>query len=128
MLALTAARGAHWSAVCIGRPPRGVQPRVTGLAAPQGATDLLRDLVSMYDEGRRRPLPLPIKTSYAWAAARQAGDDPHQPASYRWRNERDDPAIERVWGRDAALEDLDGLSDYAPRLWLPLLDAEEAVR
>lgn len=128
LLALTAARGAHWSAVCIGRPPRGVQPRVTGLAAPQDATDLLRDLVSMYDEGRRRPLPLPIKTSYAWAAARQAGDDPHQPASYRWRNERDDPAIERVWGRDAALEDLDGLSDYAPRLWLPLLDAEEAVR
>ena len=48
--------------------------------------------------------------------------------SVMFLNLADDPAIERVWGRDAALEDLDGLSDYAPRLWLPLLDAEEAVR
>ncbi|MGW0161240.1 exodeoxyribonuclease V subunit gamma [Mycobacterium sp. NPDC003323] len=127
LLALTAAHGTRWSAVCIGRPPRGTDPRVTALSGPADAQTLLRDLVAMYDEGRTRPLPLPIKTSYAWAAARQAGEDPQQPANYRWRNERDDPAIQRVWGRDADLEDLVGLPDYAPRLWLPLLDAEEAA-
>ncbi|MCV7431920.1 exodeoxyribonuclease V subunit gamma [Mycolicibacterium bacteremicum] len=127
LLALTAAHGSHWSAVCIGRPPRGTDPRVLGLGGPPDAPALLRDLVAMYDEGRRRPLPLPIKTSYAWAAARQAGEDPRQPASYRWRNESDDPAIERVWGRDASLDDLAGLDGYAQRLWLPLLEAEESA-
>lgn len=124
LLALTAQRGQRWSAVCIGRPPRGTTPRIQGLDGPNDAVDLLRDLVVMYDEGRRRPLPLPIKTSYAWAGARHAGDDPAQAANYRWRNERDDPAIERVWGRDPGLDELVGLDDYAPRLWFPLLQAE----
>ena len=31
--------------------------------------DLLTDLVAIYDAGRREPIPLPIKTSYAWAVA-----------------------------------------------------------
>lgn len=124
LLALTAQRGQQFSAVCIGRPPRGSTPRVQGLDSPNDAAGLLRDLVAMYDEGRRHPLPLPIKTSYAWAAARQSGDDPAQAASYRWRNERDDPAIERVWGRGPDLDDLVGLDEYAQRLWLPLLHAE----
>lgn len=124
LLALTAQRGQQWTAVCIGRPPRGTTPRVQSLDGPDDAVGLLRDLVAMYDEGRRRPLPLPIKTSYAWAAARQAGDDPAQAANYRWRNDRDDPAIERVWGRDPDLSDLVGLDEYAQRLWFPLLQAE----
>lgn len=124
LLALTAQRGSHWSAVCIGRPPRGTAPRVQCLDSPNDAAGLLRDLVSMYDEGRRRPLPLPIKTSYAWAGARHIGDDPAQSANYRWRNERDDPAIQRVWGRDPGLQELVGLDEYAQRLWLPLLQAE----
>jgi exodeoxyribonuclease V gamma subunit len=124
LLALTAQRGQQWSAVCIGRPPRGTTPRVQGLDSPNDATALLRDLVTMYDDGRRHPLPLPIKTSYAWASARHVGDEPAQAASYRWRNERDDPAVERVWGRDPELGELIGLDDYAQRLWLPLLHAE----
>lgn len=78
LLALTAQRGQRWSAVCIGRPPRGSTPRVQGLDAPNDAVGLLRDLVTMYDEGRRRPLPLPIKTSFAWAA-------PARPATTRRR-------------------------------------------
>ncbi|MGU3497969.1 exodeoxyribonuclease V subunit gamma [Mycobacterium sp. C31M] len=127
LLALTAAHGTRWSAVCIGRPPRHTTPRVSGLGAPSDAKALLHDLVSMYDEGRRRPLPLPIKTSYAWAEARKAGEDPQQRVTYRWRNDRDDPAIVRVWGRDPDLDALVGLDDYAQRLWLPLLEAEEAA-
>ncbi|KRD17820.1 exodeoxyribonuclease V subunit gamma [Mycobacterium sp. Root265] len=124
LLALTAQRGQQWSAVCIGRPPRGTTPRIQGLDGPNDSVVLLRDLVAMYDEGRRRPLPLPIKTSYAWAGARHVGDDPTQAANYRWRNDRDDPAIARVWGRDPGLDELVGLDEYAQRLWLPLLQAE----
>lgn len=124
LLALTAQRGQRFSAVCIGRPPRGTAPRTQSLDGPNDSVGVLRDLVDMYDEGRRRPLPLPIKTSYAWAGARYVGDDPAQAATYRWRNERDDPAIARVWGRDPDLSELVGLDEYAQRLWVPLLHAE----
>jgi exodeoxyribonuclease V gamma subunit len=101
---------------------------VQTLEAPDSALPVLRDLVGLYDEGRRTPLPLPIKTSYAWAAARDAGDDPEQAATYRWKNECEDKAIERVWGRGARLADLAGLDEYAQRLWIPLLRAERGWR
>jgi exodeoxyribonuclease V gamma subunit len=133
-----------WSAVCIGRPKRGTTPRVEGLGPPDGhAIELLRELVSIYDAGRREPVPLPIKTSYAWAVARHSGDDPIRAAGYRWRSDRypgedQSPAHERAWGKNARLDDLmqplrpgeecDGednrLGAYAARLWLPMLRAE----
>jgi exodeoxyribonuclease V gamma subunit len=103
----------------------------------------LRELVSIYDAGRREPVPLPIKTSYAWAVARHSGDDPIRAAGYRWRSDRypgedQSPAHERAWGKNARLDDLmqplrpgekcDGednrLGAYAARLWLPMLRAE----
>ncbi len=125
LLALGAQNGTRaWAATCIGRPRRGTTPRVQTLEAPASALPVLRELVALYDEGRRIPLPLPVKTSYAWAAAREAGDDPEQSANYRWRNESEDKAIERVWGRGARLSDLAGLDDFAQRLWVPLLRAE----
>jgi exodeoxyribonuclease V gamma subunit len=137
-----------WSAVCIGRPKRGSAARVEGLAGPDGpadqAVEVLRELVAIYDAGRREPLPLPIKTSYAWAVARHGGDDPVQQARYRWKSndrfpgEDQAPAHERAWGRKPPLEVLmqalrpgeeyDGednrLGAYAARLWLPMLRAE----
>ena len=133
-----------WSAVCIGRPKRGTTPREEGLGRPEGsAVELLRDLVAIYDAGRREPLPLPIKTSYAWACARHMGDDPEKAASYRWRSgnypgEDQEPAQVRAWGQNAWLSELmqplrpgeecDGetnrLGAYAARLWLPMLRAE----
>lgn len=42
--------------------------------------------MSIYDAGRREPIPLPLKTSYAWAAARYGGDDPVAEARYRWKS------------------------------------------
>ncbi|OBK30940.1 exodeoxyribonuclease V subunit gamma [Mycobacterium asiaticum] len=133
-----------WSAVCIGRPKRGTAPRVEGLGRPhEDAVEILRDLVAIYDAGRREPIPLPIKTSYAWAAARHCGDDPVQAASYRWNSNRypgedQEPAHVRAWGRNPRLADLmqplrpgeesagedNRLGAYAARLWLPLLRAE----
>lgn len=137
--------GRDWSAVCIGRLKRGTTPRVEGLGRPhEDAVALLRELVAIYDAGRREPIPLPIKTSYAWAAARHCGDDPLREAQYRWRSsdrypaEDAAPAHVRAWGKNARLTDLmqpprpgeehDGedtrLGAYAARVWLPMLRAE----
>ena len=133
-----------WSAVCIGRPKRGTTPRVEGLGRDDDAVAVLRELVTIYDVGRREPLPLPIKTSYAWAEARHSHDDPIRAAGYRWKSsdrypgEDQSPAHVRAWGKNARLDDLmqplrpgeeyDGedhrLGAYAARLWLPMLRAE----
>jgi exodeoxyribonuclease V gamma subunit len=145
LLALIAHDSSHdWSAVCIGRPKRGTTPRVEGLGPPHGdAAGLLRELVAIYDAGRREPIPLPIKTSYAWAAARHCGDDPIREAQFRWKSQRypaedQAPAHVRAWGKNAKLADLmqplrpgeeyDGEDNrfgaYAARLWLPMLRSE----
>jgi exodeoxyribonuclease V gamma subunit len=135
--------GRDWSAVCIGRPKRGTTPRVEGLGRPRGAAAVLRELVAIYDAGRREPIPLPIKTSYAWATARHCGDDPVREAQFRWKSQRypaedQAPAHVRAWGKNARLDDLmqplrpgeecDGednrLGAYSARLWLPMLRAE----
>ena len=134
LLALAAGHpDGDWSAVCIGRPRRGDTPRIEGLGRPDNPVELLADLVAIYDEGRRQPLPLPIKTSYAWAAARHAGDDPEREAGFRWRSgkfpgEDEAPAHVRAWGRSAPLSRLVGLGEYSERLWLPLLRAEGSTR
>jgi exodeoxyribonuclease V gamma subunit len=140
LLALTAACPGPWSAVCIGRQRRrtGVAERVLG-SPQEDPIVLLRDLVAIYDAGRREPIPLPIKTSHAWAVARISGQDPRSEAWSKWRYERDDRAVERIWGREPDLDPLltpvhpgegaDGettrLGAYAVRLWAPLLRAED---
>ncbi|OBK14525.1 exodeoxyribonuclease V subunit gamma [Mycobacterium asiaticum] len=145
LLALIAhAPDRDWSAVCIGRPKRGTTPREEGLGRPrEDAVELLRDLVAIYDAGRREPIPLPIKTSYAWAVARHGGDDPEREASFRWNSgrfpgENQAPASARAWGWNARLSELmqpvrpgeehpgedNRLGAFAARLWLPMLRAE----
>jgi exodeoxyribonuclease V gamma subunit len=124
-----------WSAVCIGRPKRGATPKQETLHRPaDAAVDLLTDLVTMYDEGRRQPLPLPTKTSFAWAEARHTHGDPEQAARYRWQSgnypgEDQEPAHERTWGKGAWLKVLvdSGLDAYACRLWLPMLQAMDGA-
>jgi len=142
LVALAAARPGSWSAVCIGRQRRrrGAAERVLGPPL-QDPVSVLRDLVTIYDAGRREPIPLPIKTSYSWAAARHSRQDPTKEAWSKWRYERDDRAIERVWGREPDLdklltplrpgEETEGettrLGAYAVRLWAPLLQAEDGI-
>jgi exodeoxyribonuclease V gamma subunit len=124
-----------WSAVSMGRPRRGTAPRVEVMRRPaESAVELLVDLAAMYDEGRREPLPLPVKTSYAWAEAKHSHGDHERAASYKWRSsdyypgEDADKAYERAFGRGAWLSHLveRGLDTYACRLWLPMLRAMEA--
>ncbi|MGE2736009.1 exodeoxyribonuclease V subunit gamma [Mycolicibacterium vaccae] len=144
LLALTAARSGDWTAVCIGRPKRGSRPRLRMLGRPeQSPIEALTDLVAMYDTGRREPIPLPLKTSYAWAEARFSRADPVRAAGFRWNSgrypgENEEPAHQQVWGRYTDLqvlltqvrpgEEYDGeptrLGAYACRLWLPMLHAE----
>ena len=149
LLALAAHQpGTDWSAVCIGRAGGRGRTRLDTLAGPDvPAVELLRDLVAIYDAGRREPLPLPLKTSFAWATARHDGFDPVGAAGKRWRSGNypgDDAqsAHVRAWGQGAPLTDLmqplrpgeecpgedTRLGAYAGRLWLPLLRARQGGR
>ncbi len=92
---------------------------------------MLADLVAMYDSGRRAPIPLPLKTSYAWAETDHNRGAPLRDAGWKWKTgkypgEDAEPAHVKVWGPGFPLEDLvaAGLPDYATRLWLPMLSAE----
>jgi exodeoxyribonuclease V gamma subunit len=136
--------GRDWSGVCIGRAKEDTTPLVRVLGHPDGdAVEVLRDLVRIYDAGRREPIPLPAKTSYAWAAARFASKDPVRAAQYPWKTntfpgEDESPAHVRAWGNHAPLSALmqplrsgeesdnedNRLGAYSCRLWLPVLRAE----
>ena len=136
--------GQAWSAVCIGRRPKGDGARRETIHCPQvPAIDLLRDLVAIYDAGRREPIPLPLKTSHAWAEASMSRGDTERLAGYKWKSsdafpgEDKHPPHARVWGSGAPLskllepvrpgEEYQGettrLGAYAARLWWPLFDA-----
>jgi len=135
LAALTAARpGDDWTAVCIGRARRGEQPRLRALGAPGDAAEVLADLVALYDEGRRAPIPLPLKTSYAWAETEHQRGTPDREAGWKWKSgkypgEDAEPAHVAVWGPNRPLADLvaAGLPGFAARLWSPMLRAERSA-
>ncbi|ADU01101.1 exodeoxyribonuclease V subunit gamma [Mycolicibacterium gilvum] len=135
LVALTAHRpGTDWTAVCIGRGDRGRPTRERLLGPPDSAAEVLADLIAMYDAGRRAPIPLPLKTSYAWAETDFHRGQPLREAGWKWKTGRypgedQDPAHVRVWGPHFPLEDLvaAGLPDFAARLWLPMLRAERSA-
>jgi exodeoxyribonuclease V gamma subunit len=147
-LALTAAhpeRDVH--AITIGRAGRsGV--RIARLAPMDPATALgsLADLVDLRDRGLREPLPLCCKSSAAYVAALDRGEDPEGAAASEWTSdwsfdkEDRDPAHQLVWGErtfqellqhaappeEAAWEpgERSRFGVLARRLWGPLLAAE----
>ncbi|GJF08053.1 RecBCD enzyme subunit RecC [Mycolicibacterium cyprinidarum] len=135
-----------WTAVCIGRAKQGERLKERLLGPPDSAVDVLNDLVAMYDAGRREPIPLPLKTSYAWADARYNRGTPEREAKFKWNSgrfpgENAQPAHELVWGKHSDVsvlltpvqpgEEQQGestrLGAYAARLWLPMLDAERGL-
>ncbi len=140
-----------WAASCIGRSKN--RSKNTGqvahrvFTAPGDPAPVLADLIALYDAGRREPLPLPLRTSYAWAEARAHNYDPYKAALDSWKSNdrypKDDqePAHEHVWGKKAPLDTILGkprrgehvagettrLGALAARLWRPLIDAERTA-
>jgi exodeoxyribonuclease V gamma subunit len=148
LLALTAAApDGTWTAVTLGRGPRGSgRPRratIGGVSAAD-AVQILGQLADLRDRGLRQPLPLPIATGCAYANARHGGDEPAEAlakAATEWvksyENTDRDHAL--VWGEAAAFSVLtqspwpdEQWHDSEPgrfgrlacRLWFPVLDAE----
>jgi exodeoxyribonuclease V gamma subunit len=148
LVALAAQRpDVEWTARCIGRARDGERVLQRVLGSPPHPIETLRELLWLYDIGRCEPLPLPIKTSFAWAEKRHARRDPVGYASSKWTTQRypgedAEPASVRVWGPRAPFdvlvgpprpgEEVDGedtrLGALAARLWLPLLRAERQGR
>ncbi|HEX6299639.1 MAG TPA: exodeoxyribonuclease V subunit gamma [Acidimicrobiia bacterium] len=91
------------------------------------AVALLSELVDLYREGQRRPLPLPCETAYTWQRNGGAGDERARGrAKGKFEGdfgEANDAAlmlIEPDLTTFAALETTDFV-DYCRRLWLPIL-------
>ena len=156
--ALALAAGApdeNWTVHTIGRHRAGGQVQLIGPLAQHEAQECLRSLVALYDAGQREPLPLPVKTSLAWAEEHRrvlAGSDgdPDVRARAEWETPRFNDAgfpkedadawHVRAFGEHADYSLLttaprageDGphrLGHYARALWAPLIDGgHEQVR
>jgi exodeoxyribonuclease V gamma subunit len=137
-----------WTAVTVGRgEPGRPKQSVLGPLTGDRARKILEQLVELYDQGLREPLPMAIKASAAYAAARRNQGDVDEAvrmARRQWVSgdfpgEDADAANELVWGRRADLDVLlteEALLDpraqpeptrfgaLAVRLWAPLLAAE----
>lgn len=151
VLALEAtAPGRGWSAGAIGRGGRDHPAARVAFSAPDDPLERLVELVGLYDRGLCGPLPLPLKTGYAWARRRVGGGDDWScrrdaknewnPFKARFPGENDDAAHRFVFGANADLgalltepapgEEYDGettrLGALAMTLWAPAL--RSAVR
>lgn len=153
LLALSAQDPDHsYTAHTVGRGQLrdgGVEVSRLGPVDDRKAAELLRDLVAIYDEGLRHPLPLPLKSASIYAQYRRSQASTYEAlrvARKRWRDDRfpgeqsDKEHIE-LWGPKAELPGArkDGWGElanwgepdepapfgaYAVRVWRPLLDAE----
>lgn len=145
----------NWTVHTIGKHRAGGQVQLIGPLAQHEAQAWLRDLVALYDAGQCEPLPLPVKTSLAWAEEHRrvrAGSDGD--ADMKGRAEWETPRFNdsgfpkedadawhvRAFGEHADYTLLaaptrgveDGphrLGHYSWRLWSPLIDSgHEQVR
>ncbi len=151
LLALQAAHpGRAWSSATYGWVKRGAYANVARATEVEDATALLTDLVALHRQGLREPLPLPPRTSHAFAEARRHDKPTDWPMRNEWESRDSSPvpgegaAPEHVavYGQDAPLSVLltpaldrdDGpggestrLGRLACRMWNPLF-LHEAVR
>ena len=145
----------NWLVHRIGKHRSGGQLQQVGPLAQHEAQEWLRDLVALYDAGQREPLPLPVKTSLAWAEelrrVRAGSDgDPDVKGRSEWETPRfndsgfpkedADTWHVRAFGEHADYSLLatpcrpgeDGphrLGHFAWRLWSPLIDGgHEQIR
>ena len=136
LLALAAAHpGRPWTAVAVGRGEPGRPRSATfGPIDQRTARTYLTQLVDLYDQGLREPLPLPLKTSVAYAGAivKSEGEDQalfqarRAWTSGKFPGEDDDAPHTVIWGHRAPFDEVFGvpparLSALSVQLWGPLL-------
>ncbi len=152
LLALAAAHpGQEWTAIAVGRGEPGRPRSATfGPLDQARASTYLRQLVDLYDRGLREPLPMPLKTSVAYAttSAKMEGlDQALFQAKRAWTSgkfpgEDADAPHTVVWGAGAPLNLLleqpagtderwagepSRLGELSLRLWGPLLQHRRQV-
>ncbi|MGS0688612.1 exodeoxyribonuclease V subunit gamma [Nakamurella sp. GG22] len=116
IVALTASDGdSSWGAATVGRGAHAHPQCATLTPLPPGmAGAVIEELVELYDQGLREPLPLPVKAAAAYAETRFGGADPadaYVRAREKWATgkfpgEDDDDAHALVWGRRAPFASL----------------------
>ena len=141
----------NWTAHTIGRWGRSGRRALLGPMTAEDARTHLRSLVDVMERGQREPLPLPVKTSLAFAEEFEIGAqghaDPDAKAVAEWVtprfNETGFPKEDgdqwhvRAWGESAPYDLLAApllpgeegeaphrLGHYALRVWSPLLSHE----
>ncbi len=153
-LALVAAQKTEArTGVVVGRPEKGDGATILHFRPPSNAGELLEQLVRLYLQAQRAPLPLFPNASFAYAA-KLSKSPPDQDAARRaaelawagsdygrsWsRGERDDTYVARVFG-SADLFSIAPLADAAPELasltfeaiasmvFLPMIEHSEEER
>ncbi|HEY0643522.1 MAG TPA: exodeoxyribonuclease V subunit gamma [Nocardioides sp.] len=145
----------NWTVHTIGKHRSGGQVQQIAPLAQHEAEQWLRDLVALYDAGQCEPLPVPVKTSLAWAEEHRrvrAGSDgdPDLKARAEWETPRfNDSGFPKedadAWHVRAFREHADytllaapcrpgedgphRLGHFSWRLWSPLIDGgHEQVR
>ena len=147
----------NWTAHTIGKHRSGGQVAMVGPLPEHEARAWLRELVDVHERGLREPLPLPVRTSLAWAGdhvhvALGRDADPDAKAEREWTTPRfDDTGFPKedadVWhvrafGDHAPYSSLTTplradetpggpghrLGHYAWRVWGPLLSGRESLR
>ncbi|MCZ2813164.1 exodeoxyribonuclease V subunit gamma [Modestobacter sp. VKM Ac-2979] len=143
-LALAAAEGTG-QAITVGR--RGDRARTSTITAPADPVAALADLVDLYDRGMCEPLPMAVKTSWAYAGERLDGKPPERAldaARKEWNREaggeREDRSHHYAWGDKPEFERLvaavpgDGeqwageatrFGALASRFWTPIRAGEQ---
>ncbi len=148
-IALLALAAAHperaWTAVAVGRGEPGRPRSATFPPMERGkAAEYLGQLVDLYDRGLREPLPLPLKTSVAFATASLKMEGHDQAlfqarkvwASSKFPGEDADAPHALVWGGRARFDEVFAtpapadeqwageptrFAELSLRLWSPLL-------
>jgi exodeoxyribonuclease V gamma subunit len=152
LVALTATRpDRDWRAVAVGRRGDGARRSMFGPLSPDEAAAAVDELVALYRQGLRWPLPLPLKTGAEYASRRRQGSDvdgARLGAEKNWiagnfPGEESEAEHVLVYGPDAPLavltvqrpvtgeggpgwpaDETDRFGLLARRLWSRLLDAE----